>query len=220
MRKILYVIFILIFVILVLYKGNAIRDKEQQEIISISQEWNKNGKPVDIIIAKKDVTYCYEKVSGVVKGRRTIIVEIPPEKIQSLKPRQEFSSVKYINIKGKVESISKHMDIVTGLFTLSLGSEEDINLPESSIIPLRVKIKTFYNYIKIPTVSVIINAGSTYCWVIENNRAVKREVKQGLECDGSIQILEGLSEGDRVCTNGTSNLNENDKIMIRKQVQQ
>lgn len=220
MRKFFYVIFILIFVILVLYKGNAIRDKEKQEIISISQEWNKNGKPVDIIMAGKGEVYCYEKISGIIKDRRTIIVEIPPEKVQSLKPGQEFSSVTYSNINGKVESISKHMDIMTGLFTLSLGSEKDINLAKGSIIPLRVKIKTFYNYIKIPTGSVIINDGSIYCWVIENNRAVKREVKQGLECDGSIQILEGLSEGDKVCTNGMANLNENDKIMIRKQVQQ
>ncbi len=219
MRKIIYFLLILVFIIGVLYKGSIITSKENQEIISISEEWNKNGKPVDIIIAKKGRTYCYEKVSGVVKETRTITAEVPPENILNLKPGQEFDSTVYSNIKGKVRWISKERDIVTGLFKLALESEKDINLPESSIVPLRVKIATYYNTIQIPLASVIIEEDSTYCWVIEDDRAVKREVKPGLECDGNIEILKGLSVGDKICVNGMSKLIENDKVLIRKQVE-
>lgn len=220
MRKIIYFLLILIFIITVLYKGSIISNKEKQEIISISEEWNKNGKPVDIIIAKKGRTYCYEKVSGVVKDRRTVVAEVSPENILNLKPGQKFDSAVYSDVKGSIEWISKHGDIVTGLFTLSLGIEKKVDLPEGSIVPLRVKIATYYNTIQIPRASVIVEEDSVYCWVIENNKAVKREVKPGLECDGNIQILKGLSEGNKVCVNGMSKLSENDKVLTRKQVEQ
>lgn len=219
MRTFVYLLLISVFIITVLYKGSIISNKEKQEIISISEEWNKNGKPVDIIIAKKGRTYSYRKVTGVIGDRRTIVAEVPPENILDLKPGQKFDSTVYSDIKGSIEWISERRDIVTGLFALSLGTEKKVNLPVGAIVPVRVKIATYYNTIQIPLASVIMEEDSIYCWVIENNKAVKREVKPGLECDGDIQIMEGLSEGSKVCVNGMSKLSENDKVLIRKQVE-
>ncbi|MBN1384543.1 MAG: hypothetical protein JW983_06685 [Elusimicrobia bacterium] len=220
MRKIIYFLLIAIFIIIVLYKGSIIRNKEKKEIVSISQQWDKNGKPVDIIIVKKGMTYCYEKVSGVVKDGRTIVAEVPPENILNLEPGQKFDSISYGSIKGRLKWISKERNIVTGLFKLALESEKDINLPEGSIVPLRIRTATYYDTIRVPVTSVIIEEDNVYCWVIENNRAVKRRVKLGLESDDNIQIVKGLNEGSKVCINGMSELNENDKVLIRKQAEQ
>ena len=50
----------------------------------------------------------------------------------------------------------------------------------------------------IPTASLIQNNRASYVFVIENDLAMKRIVKTGLRNDTEVQIIEGLSEGERV----------------------
>ncbi|MBN1823824.1 MAG: hypothetical protein JW803_05850 [Endomicrobiales bacterium] len=220
MRKMYYVLAILVFAALVAYKASVIRKKETGEIVSISQIWQRTGKPVDVLTIKKGRIYCREKVSGVVTGKRNIAAEVPPEKTRSLQAGQKFSSISRGDIKGRLASISGRRDIVTGLVGLSFVSDRDIALQKDSIVPLKVETGFIDNSIRIPSTALTAENGSAYCWVCENGLAVRRTVRQGLDCDGEVQILKGLKEGDMVCTNGVTNLSENDKVMIRKQVEQ
>lgn len=64
----------------------------------------------------------------------------------------------------------------------------------------------------VPFKSIIFEANSTYVFVIENNKAVKKEVKLGQIVGSSIEIIDGLSLRDKVITNGAKLINEGDLI--------
>ncbi|MBN2407796.1 MAG: hypothetical protein JXJ19_08870 [Elusimicrobia bacterium] len=219
MRKTVYLILVLLFALIVLFKGKAIEHKEKQDIISISEEWAKNGKPVDVVTAGKGVTYCYEKISGVVKSATTILSDVPPDEIVNLMAGQEFDSPAYSGVSGTIEWVSGLADSMTGLYRLSLKTNRKMELKEGVIVPIRVRIAEYRDKIRVPRAALVYDAAGVYCWVVEDGKAVKRAVRPGLECDDDIQVLEGLQEGDKVCVNGTTNLSENDKVFIRKQEQ-
>jgi membrane fusion protein (multidrug efflux system) len=57
--------------------------------------------------------------------------------------------------------------------------------------------------------------GGTFVMIAENNKATKRFVKTGKEYNGNIEITEGLTEADKLITNGYVGLNEGDVIKIK-----
>jgi membrane fusion protein (multidrug efflux system) len=57
--------------------------------------------------------------------------------------------------------------------------------------------------------------GENFVMVAENNKAAKRFVKTGKEYNGNIEITEGLTEADKVITNGYVGLNEGDVIKVK-----
>jgi multidrug efflux pump subunit AcrA (membrane-fusion protein) len=63
-----------------------------------------------------------------------------------------------------------------------------------------------------------------YCWkygkpvvyVVENGKAVRRELIVGQSNDKQIEVLSGLAEGDQVIVSGQLNLKDGDDVNIVK----
>lgn len=219
MRKKIYLLIVLVFAALVFYKASVIQKKEKKEIISIAEEWKKNGKPVDVAAAGRGEAYCYEKISGVLKDRNTIESDVTQGIVRNLAPGQRFTAVENGNtITGRVEQISGSRDMVTGLFKVRLRTDRALDFSLGTIIVSRVNIKTVDNVIKIPNAAVVIEKDGEYCWVVKDKRVTRRKIKTGLTCDGHVQVLSGVSAGEQVCVNGILSLNGNDRVVIRKEV--
>ncbi len=58
----------------------------------------------------------------------------------------------------------------------------------------------------IPLEALVMEEGADSVFVIENNKAVKKQVQLGLRDETQVEILEGLSSGDRVIIRGQSSL--------------
>lgn len=68
--------------------------------------------------------------------------------------------------------------------------------------------------ISVPTASVIFRNGKNVVFVIENNKAVEREVAIGLENDFNAEIRSGVQEGDVVVTEGQSLLSNGQTVGV------
>lgn len=68
------------------------------------------------------------------------------------------------------------------------------------------------NTLFVPLEAVVERNKKRYVWLVENGKAVKREVEVGLETDDEMEILEGVKKGDKVISKGVSKIKEGQKI--------
>ena len=70
------------------------------------------------------------------------------------------------------------------------------------------------NSIAIPLNAVQRSASGDYVFVADNNTAKKKVVKLGATSGGQIEVLNGLTNGDKLITQGASEVEDGDKIKI------
>lgn len=66
--------------------------------------------------------------------------------------------------------------------------------------------------IKVPDTAVFDYKGSSRVFALENGKAVLRTVKKGIESDNSVEIVEGLKQGDIILVKPDNNITEGTKI--------
>jgi HlyD family secretion protein len=55
--------------------------------------------------------------------------------------------------------------------------------------------------LSVPVQAIVQSGGDNYCYVDSNGRADRRHVKLGLSNDKSVEVRDGLADGDRVILN-------------------
>lgn len=70
------------------------------------------------------------------------------------------------------------------------------------------------NCILVPLASVIEEEGKKYVFIVNDDKAIKREVVTGIFNDKEIQIIDGLNEGERVVAKGQDFLKDGSTIVI------
>ncbi len=66
----------------------------------------------------------------------------------------------------------------------------------------------------VPTQAVLANAAGDYVYVINGNKAERRNVKLGSTQNGMIEVLGGLEEGEEIVTEGAVNVNEGSNLRV------
>ncbi len=117
--------------------------------------------------------------------------------------------------KGKVTQISLAMDDRTKAF----GVEVQFPNPRKELksgITVNVNIITYTqkNAIVLPRNLIITNGAEKYVFVENNGKAEKRIVETGKETDISVEILSGLTEGDKLITEGETLIKDGGKVNI------
>ncbi|MCM0649481.1 HlyD family efflux transporter periplasmic adaptor subunit [Clostridium swellfunianum] len=116
--------------------------------------------------------------------------------------------------KGKVAVIdpaAKKSVSATGTET-TLGMEIDIlDKPEGLKIDFDADVDILLgkvdNTVKIPAESVrTTKEDKTFVFVFEDNKAVEKEVKLGLQSDMEAQVIEGVKAGDKIILNPSENI--------------
>ena len=116
--------------------------------------------------------------------------------------------------KGSIKTINSRVDANTrNIFLVA-----EINNKENLIKPgmfLTVDINKMKNdSILIPEEAIAPRLGSQYVFVIKDNKALEVKVKLGSRIPGSIEILEGLQEGDSIVTQGVQKLRTGQPIKV------
>lgn len=107
-----------------------------------------------------------------------------------------FSKVSDLGIEQK--RIKVQIDIKESLPRLRPGYDMDIK------IVVNRKEDTWL----VPENAVFQDEGKDYVFVVENNRALLREIRKGLESDKLIEVMEGLKEGEAVILSPEDDLEE------------
>ncbi len=109
--------------------------------------------------------------------------------------------------RGKVASIDPLVDPVTRAATArAIIPNPDLRLRPGMLMTVEVRQRP-RRALVVPELAVVGEGSGAYVWkVSDSNEADRQEVTTGTRREGQIEILSGLSEGDRIVTEGTVKL--------------
>ena len=83
-------------------------------------------------------------------------------------------------------------------------------------------VKIIYNetqHLSVPESAVVIQGKTAFVYVVKNEIAVKNDIEIGKRNFGKVSILSGLTEGDKVISEGISKVRDNLKVKILKELE-
>jgi membrane fusion protein (multidrug efflux system) len=152
---------------------------------------------VDFSRIKIDVELSQDEVLLVKKGQRAVARV-------SIFPGREF--------EGKVSVVNLAGDPTTKKF----GVEVAVNNPDLVLRPgtfgeVVLEVRTHDRAIVLPQMAILENA---YVFLIQNGKAVRRDIRLGLQNRTLVEITAGLAEGDRVVAEGNFGLEDGAAVEI------
>ncbi|MBN1327006.1 MAG: efflux RND transporter periplasmic adaptor subunit [Candidatus Cloacimonetes bacterium] len=118
-----------------------------------------------------------------------------------------------LEFPGKVSFVSPEADQFTGLFPVRLFVDNSYEiLKHNQFVRIKLLTATSRNTIIIPQ-QAIINDNTVY--IVEDGRAVLKEVQTGLETEDQIEIRSGIKQGDLVIIEGNIGLNDGEMLKYR-----
>lgn len=125
------------------------------------------------------------------------------------------SSVSESSIIGKIEHISPAADPKTHLYPLKISMENPggkIKPGMSAKVELTTEEKA--DVMAIKSEAVVLKNEKTIVYVVEEDKAVAKEVVTGLDTGVDIEILKGLNQGDKVIIKGQTLVDQGHKVKI------
>lgn len=123
------------------------------------------------------------------------------------------------SFKGTIERIYPQLDPATRTLMVEARLEAEVPLLSGLFARVEVPIETAVGATVIPSGALLaLPGGGTVVFVAQDEKAVRRPVKTGLEAGGYVQVLDGVAPGEEVIVRGQENLKDGApiKIMGRK----
>lgn len=116
-------------------------------------------------------------------------------------------------IKTRVKVVGDVIDPINRTFQVDLDLKQDKNMLKANMISY-IKIKDYSNpaVIVIPANLVQRNNNQSYVYVVNGNVAAKRFVTLGQYYQSTVEVLDGLKEGEKLITIGYQDLVEGQPI--------
>ena len=132
---------------------------------------------------------------------------------KNLKVKAKFSAYKNKTYDGKIESVASRVDAQTrSILARAQIDNENLEILVGSLLELEI----FYlekNNLGIPDTALLMEGNKTFVYKVnENNLIKKTEVKTGVRDQGNLEVINGLSQGDKVVAEGLSKVRPNMKI--------
>ena len=132
---------------------------------------------------------------------------------KNLKLNAKFSAYKDKTYEGIIQSVASRVDAQTR----SILARAQIKNENSEIIPgSLLEIEILYNKknsLSIPDTSIMYEGSKKFIYkIIENNIIKKVEIKTGLRSKGNLEVLKGLSKGDKIIAEGLTKVRPGMKI--------
>lgn len=119
------------------------------------------------------------------------------------------------NVNAVIDTINPVPDERTQLYSVKIyiGNKGNTIKPgmfANVEIPLDVK----GDILSVPSDTVITEGERNLVYIVEDSRAVEREVEIGLDTGVEIEIVQGLNENDKVITKGHNYVKDNEKVKV------
>jgi membrane fusion protein, multidrug efflux system len=117
---------------------------------------------------------------------------------------------------GVIQRIHPQMDVQTrtGMVEIRLTSH-DPNLLAGMFVRAMFVTQTRKNVVAIPVSAIIDRPQHRTCFVVNEQKAEERIVQTGLEADGWVEIIDGLSTGEQVVIEGQQQLKTGTPVKIQ-----
>ncbi len=147
-------------------------------------------------------------------------IKVPENYVGVIKPglrAQVTNSAFDKPFTGVIDSVSSRIDPSTR----SILARIIVNNSKFKIIPGQLMtVKIIYNETKeigVPESAVTIQGNTAFVYVINNDIALKKNIKIGKRNFGKVSIISGINEGDLVVSEGVSKVRNKTKIKIINQ---
>lgn len=129
--------------------------------------------------------------------------------------------VKFPDLNAEIETAisftSRFIDPVNRTFKVECKlSSNEIELRANMIAYLKIKDYENEKAFSLPINYIQSNQSGKYIFIakqVDNNWIAERKlIKTGIDYDGNVEVLEGISAGDKIIVSGIQGLNEGDKV--------
>ncbi len=113
---------------------------------------------------------------------------------------------------GKVDTIDTRLDPVSRsiLVRAELANEDGVLKPGMFLTVALRMVRD--DVLMAPEESIVPERGRQFVFVVEDDRATKREVALGRRVPGSVEIVSGLDAGERIITEGMQKIREGSEV--------
>ncbi|MFC2155700.1 efflux RND transporter periplasmic adaptor subunit [Acidobacteriota bacterium] len=148
---------------------------------------------------------------------KIVVVNIPGQERAHLYLKQKsIISAAPLEIQGSVKRISPAIDPESGTFRVTVEISDPQNtLAVGQFVNVKIVKKVHKNVVLLTKDALIYDGGKIFVFIInEENKALKKSIKTGFEDGARVEVVEGVSDKDRVVTAGKSSLRNNTLVKI------
>ncbi len=159
-------------------------------------------------------------VTVVQDGEREVEINVPENRIQELRHAKDFTvtfwALADTMIDGKVREIAPMADPITRTFKVRISL---LNLPPDIKLGMTATVtmtgSNAQQIVTIPLTAIYQNNETPTVWVVNNDTVTLRPIKTGkISKESTIEVLQGLTPGDRYVTKGVHKLKEGQKVQV------
>jgi RND family efflux transporter MFP subunit len=158
-------------------------------------------------------------VTVVQDGEREVEISVPENRVEELRKAKQikvtFWALSNIAVDGKMREIAPMADPVTRTFKvrislisplpeIKLGMTAAVSVDGSNTQPM----------VAIPLAAIYQDGDVPKVWVVTNDVLNQRPIQTGSFGNGTIQVLGGLQQGDRIVTAGVHKLKAGQKVKV------
>ena len=116
---------------------------------------------------------------------------------------------------AKIYALESRLDEKTfSLKARAIYPNADEKLKPGNSATIEIHLQEIYNAIVAPSASILVEMGNSYVYLYRNKKAEKVSIIKGMRTASSVQILEGLSEGDTLITTGVMQLRHGIEVQL------
>ena len=132
---------------------------------------------------------------------------------KGLKLNATFSAYKDKTFSGTIESVASRVDAQTrSILARAKINNENLEILPGSLLEIEI-LYNEKNALSIPDTALIMEGNKKFVYqVIENNMIKKTEIETGVRDQENLEVLDGLTQGDKVVAEGLTKVRPNMKI--------
>ncbi len=120
-------------------------------------------------------------------------------------------------INGTIGTVSSEPNSETNTYTVSVElPETQENIEAGTIATAMIDTEIKENALTIPNQAILYEQNKPFVFVVQDKRAIKREIELSAEGKRTSNVIKGLAVGDVVVTDGKYQLINRSKISIKK----
>ncbi|HMM22870.1 MAG TPA: efflux RND transporter periplasmic adaptor subunit [Selenomonadales bacterium] len=152
-------------------------------------------------------------------GEREVEISVPENRIEELRKagplKVTFWALPNVALEGKIREIAPMADKVTRTFKVRVSlvdPPEEIKLGMTASVALTGS--HLGSAVSIPLAAVYQSGDQPAVWVVTGETLALRPITTGNFGNGSVEVLNGLEQGERIVTAGVHKLKEGQKVRV------
>ncbi len=122
---------------------------------------------------------------------------------------------------ARIARISPTIDTRNGTFraTATIGNEA-AELAPGMFARFSIAYEKHSEAMVIPLQALVVEDELTSVYIVSNGEVTRRQIETGIESDGQVEVLDGLSDGEQIVVIGQSALRDGSKVLARSNSQE